>query len=107
MTRMILISVLLGTVLAGFEGAADAAGPGMPVGQDHGHELHDSAHTGDHEQGDVADHDDHFCHCGMHSLALVPVIITPLIQKSSRPNTRYDRRVSSHAGPPLLRPPKS
>ena len=107
MTRTILISVILCTALAGFEGAADAAGPGMPVGQDHGHELHDSAHTGNHEQGDVADHDDHFCHCGMHAVALLPVVITPVIQKSSRPNTRHDRRVSSLAGPPLLRPPNS
>ena len=57
MTRTILISVLLGTVLSGFEGAADASGPGMPGGQDHGHELHDSAHTGNHEQSDAADHD--------------------------------------------------
>jgi len=107
MTRTILILVLIGMMLAGFEGAADAAGPEMPHGQDHGHEFHGSAHANNHEQGDVADYDDHFCHCGMHAVALLPVIVTPVAQKSSRPNTRLDRRVSSLAGPPLLRPPIS
>jgi hypothetical protein len=43
----------------------------------------------------------------VHAVALLPVVVTPVIQKSSRPNTRHDCRVSSLAGPPLLRPPNS
>lgn len=107
MTRTILIIVLIGMLLAGFEGAADAAGPEMTVGQDHGHEFHGSIHVESHEQGDAADHEDHFCHCGVHAVALLSVVITPVIRKSSKPSARHDRRVASLASPPLLRPPNS
>jgi hypothetical protein len=38
---------------------------------------------------------------------LLPVVITPVVRKSSRPSARHDRRVASLSSPPLLRPPNS
>ena len=68
MSRAVIIAVLAGIVLSGLEGVAEST---VPVdAHEHGHEVHGPLHVADHEHDDDGDHDDHFCHCGLHTVAL-------------------------------------
>lgn len=107
MTRIILNFVFTGMILAGFEGAADAAGSALADSQDHGHEIHGSIHADSHEHNGESDHDDHFCHCGVHAAALLCVAVTSGCNERYVSSDRYDSRFSSLIAPPLLRPPNS
>lgn len=108
MSRAILILVLFSTMFAVLEGAADGAGIGMPGDQEGSHEIHDSVHVDEHEHdGTTDDHDDHFCHCSVHAVAILSAFATPPMQKPSATTVRHDNRFSSRSGPPLLRPPIS
>ena len=103
MTRAILISVLVSMLFAGLEGATDAAGPGIDTSQENGHEMHGPPHVESHEH----EGDDHFCHCGVHAVALLTSIDISVSENQSVSHSRYDDRFSSLLAPPLLRPPNS
>jgi hypothetical protein len=105
MVRSILITVLVSIIFAGFESAADSAGPMVESGHAGIHEVHTSPHMSGHEH-DGDDHDDeHFCHCSVHTAAIFSIdAICPLEERSVAP-TGCDNRFSSLADPPLLRPP--
>lgn len=105
MTRATLIFVLMALVLAGFEGAADAAGSFTGESQDQSHEMHGSVHGENHEHD--SEHDDHFCHCSLHAMALLSTAVKPILQKGWLTLGSYDSRFSSQAPIPLLRPPNS
>ena len=107
MTKPILISVLLGIVFTGFEGAADAAGRDFAANRDHGHEVHGSAHAASHEHDGDSHHDDHFCHCSVHAMALPPTAFISATEDKSVSSNRYDGRFTTLVVPPLLRPPNS
>jgi hypothetical protein len=107
MTRPILIFALLGIMFAGFEGATDAAGLDFETSQDHGHEVHGSAHFDSHEHDGDSHHDDHFCHCSAHAAALLSTAFASATQERSVWPNRYDGRFSTLVTPPLLRPPNS
>ena len=107
MTRSILLLVLVSVVFTGFESAADAAGVIDESGHESSHEVHGSAHSESHEH-DGDDHDeDHFCHCGVHTAALLSFAIACTPENRSVSSIRYIDRFSSLVDPPLLRPPNS
>jgi hypothetical protein len=107
MSRLILISVLIGYVFVGFEGLTDASGPVLDVDQDHSHEVHSQMHVDNHEHDGDSDHDDHFCHCSAHAAVLFSQMASPAAVGSQVSPVRLDSRFSSRAGPPLLRPPNA
>ena len=107
MNRAILILALFSTTFATLEGAAEVAGVGISGDHERSHEMHDSVHSDEHEHEGTDDHDDHFCHCNVHAVALLSVFVTPSMQMFSSSTTRHDNHFSSRAGPPLLRPPNS
>jgi len=107
MTKPILISLIVSIMIAGFEGATDAAGPDIEGGQVNGHEVHGSSHSDSHEH-DSADHDeDHFCHCSVHTAVLLSTVVSSANEEKSDSPRHYDEHFSSLADPPLLRPPNS
>jgi hypothetical protein len=107
MSRSILISVFVSIVFAGFESAADAAGPIIDSGHESSHEVHGSIHSDSHEH-DGDDHDeDHYCHCSAHAAALLSFAIACTPENRSVSSCRYEDRFSSLVDPPLLRPPNS
>lgn len=105
MTRTICISVLCGILFSGFEGVAESAGSAPVDGHEHNHEIHGPGHDNRHDHDESGDHDDHFCHCGVHAPALVSSIVTPVIPGSPVSANRFSERFSSLHSPPLLRPP--
>ena len=107
MTRAIIIAVLAGIIVSGLEGAAEAAGPGAADEHEHGHELHGPIHVTDHDHGDDADHDDHFCHCGVHTAALISTVVMSTVPRSALADSRHNDRFTSFQSPPLLRPPNA
>lgn len=107
MNKSVLILVLVSTLFAALEGAADVAGAGMPGDQEGIHEMHGSVHVGEHAHNRTDDHDDHFCHCSVHAVALMSAFVVPSMQISSAAIIRHDNRFSSRSAPPLLRPPNS
>ena len=107
MTKPILFLALLGIIFAGFEGATDAAGLDFDAGQDNGHEVHGSTHVESHEHDDDSHHDDHFCHCSVHTMALPPTVLVSATEDKSVSSNRYDGRFTTLVTPPLLRPPNS
>jgi len=107
MTRAIGIAVFCGIVLSGFEGVAESSSPSPVDAHEHGHEIHGSGHGESHDQDESSDHDDHFCHCGVHAPALVSSIVTPVDAGFPVTTTRHDGSFSTLHGPPLLRPPKA
>lgn len=114
MTRTILISVFVSIIFAGYEGAADAAGPDTAGSTIDGHEVHGSAHIdiyvhdGDDHEHEGEDHqDDHFCHCSVHAVALLTTLVSSASEIRSASSSLYDDQFSSQVDPPLLRPPNS
>jgi len=108
MNRAIIFAVLAGIVFSGLESAAETVGPLSADTHDGGHEIHGSAHANDHdhdESGDHDDHDNHFCHCGVHALAILSNDVIPLVSTVSITRARHDVSFSTLRGPPLLRPP--
>jgi hypothetical protein len=107
MSRLILISVLIGYIFVGFEGLADNTGPILDVDQDHSHEVHNEILASSHEHDGDEDHDDHFCHCSAHAVVLLSLAATTTNFVSHAAPSRFVSRFSSRAGPPLLRPPNT
>ncbi len=107
MNKSILILVLVSMTLATFEGAADGVAIGTPGDQEYSHEMHNLVHVDEHEHGGTDDHDNHFCHCNLHAVALLSSFVTPAMRMSSGTAFRHDDRFSSRSDPPLLRPPNS
>lgn len=107
MVKAILIFVISSLILAGFEGVADAAGPTAADGQDHSHELHGSVHADGHEHDGASDHDDHFCHCSVHAVALLSAAVMSIPREISIAMTDCDSHFSSQVPALLLRPPNS
>ena len=110
MRRSILFSVFVSVVFAGIESATDAAAAVVDADQYNVHEIHGSAHSESHEHDgadhDDADHDeDHFCHCSVHTAALLSCGIAFTAENRSVSSSYYETRFSSLADPPLLRPP--
>lgn len=107
MRRLFLIAASLGIVLGGIESAADAGGTIGSHAEDHGHELHGFVHAIDTVHTATDDHDDHFCHCGVHApvLPLAGDLAIPVGTRQSIPSR--PERCTSLASPPLLRPPMS
>ena len=105
MTKSILFSVFVSIIFAGIESAADAAVTVLDADHDNGHEIHGSAHSESHEH-DGADHDeDHFCHCSVHTVALLSCAVAYTAENRSVSSSRYENHFSSLVDPPLLRPP--
>ena len=111
-TKSIVFSVFVSIIFAGIESAADAAGAVPDTDHDNGHEIHGSVHSESHDHDD-ADHDDadheedHFCHCSVHSVALLSCAVAGTAETRFVSSSRYDYHFSSLADPPLLRPPNS
>jgi ABC-type Zn2+ transport system substrate-binding protein/surface adhesin len=107
MTRTVIIAVIAGLVFSGFEAVAETGDVEAIDAHGHGHEIHSSAHTGGHDHDDSTDHDDHFCHCGLHAPALLSSYVTPVAPAVATGTTLHDGRFSSLPSPPLLRPPNA
>jgi hypothetical protein len=104
MKRAILIVVAFGIALSGFEGAAELF---VADGQEQGHDLHNPLHGDDHDDGEDVDHEDHFCHCGLHLVAMLTATDLVLGASSSVGISRYESEFAGMPYPPLLRPPIS
>lgn len=107
MNRTVIIAVLTGMVFSGFEAAAEDVDPALADPHEHAHEIHGSAHSAGHDHDETTDHDDHFCHCGVHAPALPSSDVTPIVSAAPVAATRHDDWFSSMHPPPLLRPPNS
>lgn len=107
MTRTVIIAVITGLVFSGFEAVAETGDVEAIDAHGHSHEIHSSAHTSGHDHDDSTDHDDHFCHCGVHAPALPASDVIAAAPEPSVATTRHDGRFSSLHAPPLLRPPNS
>jgi len=107
MSRAVLILVMFSTAFTALEGAVDIAGAGMLGDRESSHEMHDAIHIDEHEHDGTDDHDDHFCHCTAHAVALLSELVTPAMQLPRIATLRHDNRFTSQFGPPLLRPPIS
>ena len=105
MKRAIILAVLTGFIFSGLESVAETLDPLAADAQERGHEIHGSVHADDHEHNEASDHDDHFCHCGVHAVALLSSHVAPVVAGSSVTSTRHDVSFSTLRGPPLLRPP--
>ena len=107
MVRSILITVFVSMIFAGFESAADAAGPMVDSGHESTHEVHTSPHMLGHEHDGDEHDDEHFCHCSAHTAAIFSINAICALEERSVSPTSCDNRFSSLADPPLLRPPNS
>ena len=105
MNRAIILAVLTGVVFSGLESAAETVGPMSADTHERGHEIHGSVHANHHDHGESSDHDDHFCHCGVHAVALLSSHVPPVVAAPSVTSTRHDVTFSTLQDPPLLRPP--
>ena len=99
--------VLAGIVVSGLESVLESAGPGPFDAHEHGHEAHDPLHFAGQDQDDEGEHDDHFCHCGVHSAALIATEVTLIAPRPPRDASRLDVSFETRHSPPLLRPPKA
>lgn len=104
MSRVIIIAVLVGIIVASLEGVAESAVPGLVDADEHGHEAHGPLHFADHEH---SDQDDHFCHCGVHTAALISMDVAVIIPGSPQTARRFNESFTSRHSPPLLRPPNA
>ena len=109
MKRAIILAVLTGFIFSGVESVAETLGPLSVDTHERGHEIHGSVHANHHDQssdhGESSDHDDHFCHCGVHAVALLSSHVPPAVTAPPVTSTRHDVSFSTLQDPPLLRPP--
>jgi hypothetical protein len=107
MKRFVVATVLLSMLFTSFEGAADVAGSAAAGERDHSHEVHGTLHSSDEQHENATDHEDHFCHCSVHAVALTSIEFAAVDHELPILRVRYDSRFNSVSSPPLLRPPNS